>query len=101
MDRRNVGTEGAWFDASKAQVWDEDTKWNGNNHISLATGSQWSHQRLFRTASGKWIVENTSQYQGSMDSYEEVTPAAAAAWLVVNNHEPHETIADDFAALEL
>ncbi|MBI3204511.1 MAG: hypothetical protein HYZ29_23450 [Myxococcales bacterium] len=28
--------------------WEEETRWNGNNHISMATGTQWDHQALYR-----------------------------------------------------
>jgi hypothetical protein len=57
---------GKFFDMDKATKYEEDTYWNGNNHISKATGSQWSHEILFKTASGKWVLNCYSQYQGSV-----------------------------------
>ena len=70
---------GRWFDASKAEEWDEDTRWDGNNHISIATGSQWHHERLYRTAGGVWIMHSSSNNQGSKDEFDEISADAAAA----------------------
>ncbi|MBZ5574867.1 MAG: hypothetical protein LAO09_23685 [Acidobacteriia bacterium] len=36
---------GAWFDRSAAEAFEESTTWDGRNHISDATGSQWNHER--------------------------------------------------------
>lgn len=60
---RTVLTDGTnrWFDKSKAERFEEDTYWNGNNLISKATGSQWDHQALYRTAGKKWILASFSQ----------------------------------------
>lgn len=52
---------GRWFDSAKTESFDEETYWNGNNHISKATGSQWDHERLLRTAGKRWILETWSQ----------------------------------------
>ena len=78
---------GQWFDPSKAQRWDEATWWDGSNHVSRATGSQWDHEALFRTGGGAWIVNRWSQWQGSRESYQEVRPSEAAIWLVRNEHD--------------
>ena len=44
--RRQATTDGSgsWFDLDKAESFEEETQWNGNNHISKATGSQWEHE---------------------------------------------------------
>jgi len=102
--KRTVLTDGSerWFDRSKAEAFEESTEWNGSNHISLATGSQWEHQTLWRTAGGRWIVESTSQWQGSRDTRVEVTNEQAARWLSVNEYdEAHEACAVEYAALEV
>jgi hypothetical protein len=75
---------GRWFDAKKAQSWEEDTRWNGSNRISLATGSQWEHEKLYRTVGGIYVLQHWSQWQGSADRYEEITAQEAARWLSVN-----------------
>lgn len=92
---------GRWFDPKKCQRFEEDTYFDGNNHVSRATGTQWNHEELYRTAGGRWILESTSQWQGSVDHYEEIDNEQAAAWLAQNDHEPHEACAKEFAALEV
>ena len=73
--------------ANATQHWDEDTRWNGNNHISVATGSQWEHQTLYRSRRGRYYIEHTSQWQGSTPSAEWVSNEEAARWLLANEHE--------------
>jgi hypothetical protein len=75
---------GRWFDPSRAEKWKEDTYWDGNNHISKATGSQWAHEELYRTPKGTWVLHTWSQRQGSTPSYEVIDQAAAHAWLIAN-----------------
>lgn len=87
MSSRQPLSDGRWFDPAKATRYDEATRWDGNNHISLATGSQWEHQELYRTAGGRWVLHSWSQWQGSGESYEPIDETAAVAWLVANEHE--------------
>lgn len=49
---------GRWFDGEKAQQWEEETYWNGNNHISKTTGSQWEHETLYRTKGEIYILRH-------------------------------------------
>lgn len=45
--------DGTVVDTDRASdSWAEASYWDGNNHISKATGSQWTHQQLYR--SRKW-----------------------------------------------
>lgn len=97
---RIVLTDGRWFDPKKAEKFDEDTRWDGNNHISLATGSQFNHERLYRTAGKCWILHSWSQWQGSGESYQEIDNNEAARWLVANGHE-HDAVEEEIAALEV
>lgn len=92
---------GRWFDREKSIHFDEDTYWNGHNHISKATGSQWEHQRLYRTAGGRWILASWSAYQEVRDSYEEINDAAATVWLVLNGHDAHPSVSEQYSALEI
>jgi hypothetical protein len=115
MGARIVLTDGTgrWFDRGKAQRWKENTRWNGNNHVSCATGSQWEHETLYRTAGGVYVLHRTSQWQGSGESWDEVTASDAAGWLSRNDHARNDHDADDaddasaagvaneFAALEI
>jgi hypothetical protein len=89
-----------WFDKDQAHLFDEDTYWNGNNHISKATGSQWDHQALYRTRCERWVLHCWSQYQGSEETYEEITPQDAALWLVKNGHE-HKDVQAEIESQEI
>jgi hypothetical protein len=99
--KRQAICDGRWFDIDAATVFKEDTWFNGHNNISSATGSQWEHESLWRTASGKWILNHWSQYQGSAESWTEISNEEAARWLVKNNENPHEACAAEYAALEI
>jgi hypothetical protein len=87
--------DGTVVDTDNAkQSWDEATHWDGSNHISVATGSQWEHQTLYRSRKGRYYIERTSQWQGSLPGAEWISKRAAAAWLSANEHE----IPDDLKA---
>lgn len=98
---------GRWFDDAKAKSFEEKTRWNGNNHISKATGSQWEHETLYRTAGGIYVVHHSSQWQGSTDTIEEITASDAAKWLSGNDYLDGDAesagpeVANAYAALEL
>lgn len=92
---------GRWFDKDKAKAYEEDTRWNGNNHISRATGSQWEHEILYRTASGIWILHSWSQWQGSSETYAEISDSEAASWFSRNGDDPPEECSSEHAALEV
>jgi len=90
-NRINVRTEDGelvgWFSRDAAAEYHEDTYWDGNNHISLATGSQWVHEVLLHTAGGRWVLARWSQWQGSGPArYEYVGDAEAGCWLL-SQHE--------------
>jgi hypothetical protein len=73
-------------------TWNEDTYWDGNNHISKATGSQWHHQRLYRSRKGRYYIEHTSNYQGYVDRVEWISHRLACAWLLNNSEELPEEL---------
>ena len=86
--------EGAIVDTDRAaKRWDEDSEWNGRNHISKATGDQFTHETLYKSAKGRYYIVHSSQWQGSRDHAEEVTAKDAAAWLLQNEHELPEDLA--------
>jgi hypothetical protein len=83
-------------DTNKALThWDEATDWNGNNHISRNTGSQWNHQTLYLSRKGNYYLVHESQWQGSLPSAVWLDQRRAAVWLSKNGHE----LPDDLAAL--
>ena len=89
-------SDGMVVDTLKSSaMWREGTRWNGNNHISLATGSQWDHETLDRSRRGRYYVESESQWQGSTPSAEWVSNEEAARWLLGNEHLETD---DDFPA---
>jgi hypothetical protein len=99
MKRQRIDN-GTWFDLSASMRWDEDTRWNGNNHISIATGSQWEHERLYRTRKGKFVLYAWSQWQGSGESWTLIDDGQAHAWLLRNGHD-HDVPAETLAASEV
>jgi AICAR transformylase/IMP cyclohydrolase PurH len=81
---------GKWFDMDSAEKFSENTQYNGSNKISMVTHSQWDHEDLYRTASGTWVLNRWSQMQGKLESYEHISDAEAAAWLMVNEYDNSE-----------
>lgn len=73
---------GGWFDTAKATSFAENTRWNGQNHISCATGSQWDHERLYCTPNGNWVLNWFSQWQGSVEKHNQISQEEAIAWLM-------------------
>lgn len=73
---------------------DESTYWNGSNHISKATGDQWLHEEMFVSRKGRYYIVHMSQWQGSVDHAEWVSPEAATRWLLRNDYA-HEDIPDE------
>ncbi len=76
--------DGTVLDTENAvQSWEESTDWNGNNHISRATGNQWTHQTLYKSRKGRYWLECTSQWQGNRPHAEWISPEEAARWLLL------------------
>lgn len=92
---------GHWFDADKAECIKEQTFFNGNDHISKATGSQWEHECLYRTAGGQWVIHHWSAFQGKVDTVELIDSGKAAAWLSKQGLEPHDDCKTEYEALEI
>lgn len=78
-----------WFDTQAAQAcsWKESSHPGGHNFVSDVTGSQWEHEHLHRTAKGAWVLHSWSQWQGSRETYRQITPTEAAAWLIQCGYE--------------
>lgn len=87
-----------WFDADTATVFGEDTYFDGNNHISRATGSQWDHQALYRTKGGRYVLHSWSQWQGSVPTWQFLTDDQARDWLLANEHD--DAVAEHFGPIE-
>ena len=101
MERIALTNEsGKWFDKETADVFVEASDWDGSNNISKATRSQTEHEQLYRTASGKWVLNWWSQWQGTTETYREIDDDQAAKWLAINDHES-EIVEKQIAELEL
>jgi len=75
-----------------SQSWKESTNWNGNNHISVNTGSQWEHQTLHCSRKGRYWIECTSQWQGSTPHAEWLSEHGATKWLILNGKDLPEAL---------
>lgn len=85
--------DGTVVDTEKARArYHEDTRWDGQNHISVNTGSQWEHETLYKSGKGRFYLVRWSQWQGSTPSAEFVSDQEAAAWLELNEKEVPECL---------
>ena len=98
---------GKWFDVDKAQKFKDAEDWDGNNNISMSAG-EYCHHMLYRTASGRWILDRWSQWQGDNETYTEITDQEAAEWFMKNEYEDSDIpddlltlLADDIKELEV
>lgn len=82
--KRQPLDNGRWFDIDSAMTYKEDTYWDGNNHISKVTGSQWEHEQLYYTKTGKWVLNCWSQIQGGRETWEIIDAETAYNWLINN-----------------
>ena len=73
--------------ATATRSWVEQTEFDGMNDISLATGSQWNHEKLHVTGNERFFVHWWSQWQGSRERLFPLTHVEAAEWLVRNQYE--------------
>jgi hypothetical protein len=80
--------------ANATASWDEDTRWDGSNNISCATGSQWSHERLYRSRKGRYWLESWSDWQGTTPHAEWLSFHEAACWLMANGHDLPDDLAE-------
>jgi hypothetical protein len=84
MDRFEMD-DGAVVDtALAARKWDEDTVWDGRNHIGRVTRSQWERETLYRSSKGRYYLVHTSAYQGTLPTAAWLTPEEAVRWLTLN-----------------
>lgn len=73
-----------WFVPEAAVRHDEDTRWDGNNHVSVNSVGKYEHQALYRTKGGRWVRHTWSQRQGAQERYEFLKDYDAKIWLMAN-----------------
>lgn len=76
-----------WFDYAKARHFPGETYWDGNNSACVHLRDGTRRQHLHRTARGRWVLENTSQWQNEQDTYEFITDDEAREWLIKNGDD--------------
>lgn len=87
-DEERGATYAGWFDLNSAvEIVGEDTDWDGNDFVSVQPIPKFHHQRLIRTAKGRWVLNHWTQYQGSPDEYAFVSDERAHEWLMVNHSD--------------
>lgn len=75
-----------WFDTDKADRWDGRTEWDGHNMADVHCGAtRW--QSLYRTAGGRWVLNQRSAWTTERESHEFVEPDAAREWLLLNEDD--------------
>ena len=88
MDRRKITsrdyyeTSTNWFDADKATRYESATYWDGRNSCWEATGSWKCWEAIWKTASGRFVLEEGSRWQGSTTSYVLFSVEEAKEWAV-------------------
>ena len=75
------------FDYDKAEKFLEDTDWDGENRVSVPTGSRSEHQLLLRTIGGRWVLNEYSNYAGTRETYRFITDERAREWLLINKED--------------
>ena len=81
-DTGDIETVG-WYDQDRATTVYSDKHWNGSNNIDKATGSQWDHEYLHRTAGGRWVLQTSSDWQGAgADTHRYLDDDEARGWVM-------------------
>ena len=91
-DYEGTRTLEGWFDSSKADRW-TDADYNGNGSGGTGRG-----QAIWRTAQGRWVMQNWSAWQGEEGRFEFTTPEAAREWLLSNDND--DAVAEHFGEIE-
>jgi hypothetical protein len=89
MGQRFQMSDGRVVDTDNASdAWADDSIWDGSNHISVATGSQWIRETLYRSRRGRYYLVSTS----NTSTAEWIDDKEAARWLLANDHEIPEDL---------
>jgi hypothetical protein len=102
MNRINITDENGlrtsnWFNKDSAESFDEAKVWNGSNHISKVTGSQFEHERLYITPKKRFVLNTWSNFQGTADTYTIIDKDDAVEWLIRNEY--YTEVEEAFAGL--
>ena len=87
-----------WFDPKASESFEEATRWDGNNSVSVVAGDKYGHEGLYRTKKGRWVLNRWSQWQGVEETYEFISDDRAREWLL--KCERDEAVEQYFGELE-
>lgn len=93
MARQTVTDHGqvaGWFERDKATEYPEGTAWDEANTISLATGTAWDSEALWRTAQGRWVLHEWARRDGDTETWRYIDDEQARDWLLRNAYPDAE-----------
>jgi hypothetical protein len=76
-----------WFHPEDAERFDEATRWDGQDLVSILTSDSDGHETLYRTAEGRWVRHRWSQWEGNEGTYQFIDDAEARVWLLTCHHD--------------
>lgn len=83
VDEYDGKTLEGWFDPDRSERFDQDTRWDGNNHVGVITGSQFIDEYLYRTPGGRWVLNHDAhRYCNGPDTYRFLADTEARDWLL-------------------
>lgn len=85
MTKQLIGN-GKWFDPDKATLFEESRWFDGSNYISYATGTQWNHEELYRTAKNTWILHEWYDWQNGYEHWKVISLTDAEEWMANHGH---------------
>lgn len=87
-----------WFDLDRAERFEERREATDGTHLAgVHCRDHNGGQELYRTAGGRWVLNEWSAWQNVPDRWRYITDEEAAEWLIVNG-ESDETMARLFGA---
>jgi hypothetical protein len=77
-----------YFSESAATYWHGDKAvYDGANLADVNTRGQHTGQGLYRTAQGRWVLREWSNWQGATDIHAYIEPDEARDWLIFNDYD--------------
>ena len=76
-----------WFDPDKGTEYPEGERWTGQSNVSLATGTEWDREALWRTAKDRWVLHSWARRDEAEESWHYVDEGQARDWLLRNEYD--------------
>lgn len=81
-----------WFDLSRAE------RWSDQDHNGNGSGGPGRGVAVYRTAQGRWVMEEWTNWQGEEDLCYFIEADKAREWLLANNFD--EAVEEHFGEIE-